>query len=76
MALGGAAARAAGQGDLGAVVGALHDALHRVAAQVLPLAEGWPRRPLHGDVHPGNIVLTGGGPLWVDLEDVCVGPVG
>lgn len=51
------------------------DALHRVAAQVLPLADGWPRRPLHGDVHPGNVVLTGDGPRWVDLEDVCVGPV-
>jgi hypothetical protein len=30
--------------------------------------------PLHGDAHPGNLLLGGRGPLWVDFEDVCLGP--
>ena len=31
---------------------------------------------LHGDVHPGNLLATGGGLRWIDFEDVCRGPVG
>jgi hypothetical protein len=31
---------------------------------------------LHGDLHPGNLHTTGGELRWLDLEDVCRGPVG
>jgi hypothetical protein len=33
-------------------------------------------RVLHGDLHPGNLHATGGELCWLDLEDVCRGPVG
>ena len=49
--------------------------LHRAAAELVPLALSWPRRPLHGDAHTGNVLVTPGGPLWTDFEDVCTGPV-
>ena len=49
--------------------------LHRAAAELVPLALSWPRRPLHGDAHTGNVLMTPSGPLWTDFEDVCVGPV-
>jgi aminoglycoside phosphotransferase (APT) family kinase protein len=29
---------------------------------------------LHGDAHLGNVCFTTGGPLWLDFEDVCIGP--
>jgi hypothetical protein len=48
--------------------------LHRVADELVPLALSWPRRPLHGDAHTGNVVMTADGPRWTDFEDVCVGP--
>lgn len=31
---------------------------------------------LHGDPHPGNVLMTPRGPVWADLEDTCSGPVG
>lgn len=31
-------------------------------------------RPLHGDAHLGNVLLTPGGAIWADLEAVCLGP--
>jgi 5-methylthioribose kinase len=31
---------------------------------------------LHGDVHPGNLLATGGELRWIDFEDVCRGPIG
>ncbi len=73
-------------GDLPPLVGPLTDiraalavstdtTLHRSAAQLMPLALSWPRRPLHGDAHTGNLLVTDNGPLWTDFEDVCVGPV-
>lgn len=49
--------------------------LHHAAAALVPLALGWPRRPLHGDAHTGNVLMTPDGPRWIDFEDVCVGPV-
>ena len=49
--------------------------LHRAADELLPLVQTWPRRPLHGDAHTGNVLMTPGGPLWTDFEDVCLGPV-
>lgn len=32
-------------------------------------------RPLHGDAHLGNVLVTGSGVLWMDLDDVCTGPL-
>lgn len=52
-----------------------HEVLHRAAAELVPLARSWPRRPLHGDAHTGNVMITGSGPRWIDFEDVCAGPV-
>jgi hypothetical protein len=49
--------------------------LHETAEELLPLALTWPRRPLHGDAHTGNVLITAAGPLWLDFEDACVGPV-
>ena len=31
--------------------------------------------PLHGDVHAGNLIAARGGEMmWIDFEDVCLGP--
>ncbi|MER5741960.1 aminoglycoside phosphotransferase family protein [Streptomyces sp. NPDC002225] len=30
---------------------------------------------LHGEPHPGNVLSTGDGPLFIDLETCCRGPV-
>ncbi len=73
-------------GDLPTLVGPLTDiataltvssdpTLHRAAAELVPLALSWPRRPLHGDAHTGNVLMTPGGPVWTDFEDVCLGPL-
>ncbi|SES01121.1 Phosphotransferase enzyme family protein [Lentzea albida] len=40
----------------------------------------WPEhhndvQPLHGDAHPGNLLLTPSGPVWNDFEDAWLGPV-
>ncbi|MDF2703418.1 MAG: hypothetical protein K0S10_2364 [Rubrobacteraceae bacterium] len=33
-------------------------------------------QPLHGDAHLGNLIATRrGGMVWIDFEDVCLGPV-
>ncbi|HWI88450.1 MAG TPA: aminoglycoside phosphotransferase family protein [Sphingomicrobium sp.] len=32
-------------------------------------------RPLHGDAHLGNVLLTNPGAVWMDLDDVCTGPL-
>lgn len=34
------------------------------------------RTVLHGDLHPANLLATGGELRWLDFEDVCRGPVG
>jgi hypothetical protein len=33
------------------------------------------RRVLHGEPHLGNVLASRDGPRWIDLEDVCVGPL-
>jgi hypothetical protein len=38
-------------------------------------APGGDVQPLHGDVHPGNLVATRSGLVWIDFEEVCRGPV-
>lgn len=32
-------------------------------------------RPLHGDAHLGNVLVTAAGAIWLDLDDVCMGPI-
>ena len=34
-----------------------------------------PDQALHGDPHPGNLLLGADGWTWADLEDTCAGPV-
>jgi len=36
---------------------------------------GAPEQPLHGEPHPGNVLNTRNGPLFMDLETCCRGPV-
>jgi len=74
------------EADLPLLVGPLTDinsalrtrtdaALHEAADWLLPLTSTWPRRPLHGDMHTGNLLKSGDAFHWIDFEDVCVGPV-
>jgi hypothetical protein len=32
-------------------------------------------RPLHGDAHLGNAMMTRAGAIWADLESACLGPL-
>jgi hypothetical protein len=34
-----------------------------------------PAQALHGDASMSNLLRTESGPVWIDLEDVCTGPV-
>jgi aminoglycoside phosphotransferase (APT) family kinase protein len=34
-----------------------------------------PEQLLHGEPHPGNVLATPGGPLFIDFETCCRGPV-
>jgi hypothetical protein len=36
---------------------------------------GAPEQLLHGEPHPGNVLSTKAGPLFIDLETCCRGPV-
>jgi hypothetical protein len=36
---------------------------------------GRPEQVLHGEPHPGNLLATRNGPLFIDLETCCRGPV-
>lgn len=38
-------------------------------------APNGPTQPLHGDVHPGNLIPTRDGLVWIDFEEVCRGPI-
>jgi Ser/Thr protein kinase RdoA (MazF antagonist) len=51
--------------------------LRAAHARLVPELESWPSRiqSLHGDAHPGNVLITSAGMLWSDFEDVCRGPV-
>ena len=32
-------------------------------------------RPIHGDTHLANVLITESGAVWMDLEAVCLGPL-
>lgn len=53
------------------------DLLRATAERLAPFLavpdDDW--RPVHGDAHPGNLVATRDGLVWIDFEDVCRGPV-
>lgn len=50
--------------------------LHAAAERIVPYLCGLGAvRPLHGDLHPGNLLPTSAGTLWIDFEDVCRGPI-
>jgi len=34
-----------------------------------------PAQALHGDASMSNLLRTESGPVWIDLEDVCAGPI-
>lgn len=53
-----------------AMLRAAHD---RIAPRLHALPG--PLQPVHGDVHPGNIIPTAQGLLWNDFEDISLGPV-
>jgi hypothetical protein len=54
-------------------VGTLHAAAERLGPFLeAPDAEV---QPLHGDVHPGNLIATREGMVWIDFEEVCRGPI-
>jgi aminoglycoside phosphotransferase (APT) family kinase protein len=36
---------------------------------------GAPEQLLHGEPHPGNVLNTNDGPVFIDLETCCRGPV-
>jgi aminoglycoside phosphotransferase (APT) family kinase protein len=51
----------------------LADALQRLSRTIR--ARGGAEQLLHGEPHPGNLLSTEDGPLFVDLETCCRGPV-
>ncbi|MFM2168111.1 MAG: hypothetical protein RIS79_2482 [Verrucomicrobiota bacterium] len=49
--------------------------LHRHLQTSLDVLADYPRQPLHGDAHAGNLMNTTQGLLWTDWEDTFSGPV-
>jgi aminoglycoside phosphotransferase (APT) family kinase protein len=57
-----------------ATLAGLHDRLHAIAAPPsLRAAFGPGDRVLHLDLHPGNVMLTGAGPVVIDWTNVAAG---
>jgi aminoglycoside phosphotransferase (APT) family kinase protein len=54
----------------------LHDQLHQIAAPDGLRSFGPGGRVLHLDLHPGNVMLTGGGPFVIDWSNGCAGEPG
>jgi len=51
----------------------LGDALRSLSRRIQD--GGFPEQLLHGEPHPGNVLNTREGPLFVDLETCCRGPI-
>lgn len=45
----------------------------RLRSDLNTIGGNW--RPLHGDPHVGNAVITNRGATWMDFESVCLGPL-
>jgi Phosphotransferase enzyme family len=60
----------------GVVDAAEADRIRAAYERLRPLweAAGDYTQPLHGDAHPGNILSTPSGFVWIDFEDVSRGP--
>ncbi|MGI9008613.1 MAG: phosphotransferase [Streptosporangiaceae bacterium] len=60
------------------ILAGLHDRLHELAAPdwLTPLPEAAGDRVLHMDLHPGNVMLTGAGPVVIDWSSAAAGPPG
>jgi aminoglycoside/choline kinase family phosphotransferase len=56
----------------------LHDRLHALEAPewLVRLPEAAGDRVLHMDLHPGNVMLTGDGPVVIDWSSAAAGPPG
>jgi hypothetical protein len=66
---------AAGAGAHGRTLADLHGRLDRVPAPPeLPLPPGRAGRLLHGDLHPGNVLLSDAGPVLIDWTNAASGP--
>ncbi|MGZ4784141.1 MAG: phosphotransferase [Acidimicrobiales bacterium] len=60
-----------------ATLAGLHDRLHQLdAPDGLPEPFGPGRALVHGDLHPGNVMLTADGPVVIDWTNVARGPAG
>ena len=63
--------------DHAATLAELHDRLHQLDAPAgLPEPFGPGRALVHGDLHPGNVMLTVDGPLVIDWTNASKGPPG
>ena len=53
------------------------DLLVNTFSRVMPViaGRGAAEQLLHGEPHPGNVLNTRNGPLFIDLETACRGPV-
>src|SRR5262249_36519585 len=51
----------------------LGSALRNLKRVVVDLAAA--EQLMHGEPHPGNVLITNTGPLFIDLETCCRGPV-
>ncbi len=61
----------------GQTLAGLHRRLDRVPAPPeLPAPPGPAGRLLHGDLHPGNVLLAGAGPVLIDWTNAASGPSG
>ncbi|TQM61869.1 aminoglycoside phosphotransferase family protein [Humibacillus xanthopallidus] len=58
-----------GESDRRLLLNTLHDARERI------LARGAAEQLLHGEPHPGNLLRTRDGLLFIDLETCCRGPI-
>ncbi|HME69357.1 MAG TPA: aminoglycoside phosphotransferase family protein [Myxococcota bacterium] len=70
-------ARALRSGSVPRLTASQMDLLRRVldAAPDRMAARDAVSRPLHGDPHLGNLLFTKDGPLWLDFESACRGPI-
>lgn len=53
----------------------VQELLRRHLEESIEVLSSYPHRPLHGDAHPGNLMVTTRGLLWTDWEDAFSGPV-